>query len=318
MSLLGEDWVATGFLIRDTLRSDVALLQKVNDAILSNPGKMLRPMLTLLTARACCGSAGRYGESVRFAAAVEILHNATLLHDDVADDSNERRGVPTVKSFLGSAPAVLIGDYWLAKAVNLILETSHVSWATKEFAGTLVCLSEGEMLQQQKALDRNTSEEDYYTIIYDKTAALFALACNCGAMSVDAPAALREEARKYGVELGMAFQIRDDILDFIGEDTGKPLGTDIREGKMTLPLLGALKNGAYRDRILGHLPDAASDEKARRNIIQMVVDAGGIEYASSCLDERVSRSREHLSCFPDCEEKTILEEISSFVAKRDR
>ena len=150
ISLLGQDWEKVQELLRSTLCSDVPLLDEINKSVLANSGKMLRPMLTLLFARICNGGATK-DESVQMAAAVEVLHNATLLHDDVADEAMTRRGTPTVMSRLGAVPAVLVGDFWLASAVSLLEDASDSKWTLKEFSSTLVNLAEGEMLQQQKA-----------------------------------------------------------------------------------------------------------------------------------------------------------------------
>ncbi len=213
IALLGKDWERMRGLIRSTLGSDVPLLDEINTSILDNTGKMLRPMLTLLFARICNGGTAS-DESVKNAAAVEILHNATLLHDDVADEAMTRRGIPTVMSRLGAVPAVLVGDFWLASAVSLLSDSSDMKWTLDEFARTLTNLAEGEMLQQQKAFTSDTTAEDYLRIIFCKTASLFVTACECGAKSVQAAEAQMQAAGRYGKALGLAFQIRDDILDY--------------------------------------------------------------------------------------------------------
>ena len=240
---LGGDWDAVRNLIKDSLRSDIGLLNDVNGSILSHSGKQLRPLLALMMSRACSG--GRVSEAtVRYAAAAELLHNATLLHDDVADDSDQRRGVPTIRSLMGPSVSVLVGDYWLVKAMELILgEASSDTRVIKIFSKTLSDLAEGEMLQLQKAQKGDTDMDDYLRIIYNKTASLFEAACLSAAVSVGASAEKEEAARAYSHALGLAFQIKDDILDYSGtESVGKPLGVDVLEQKITLPLLAALSN----------------------------------------------------------------------------
>ena len=170
---LGQDWKDTDALIRSSLESDISLLNATNKAILDHSGKQLRPIVSLLVARACGG--GRVNaDSVRYAAAAELLHNATLLHDDVADSSCERRGAPTVMAILGGPASVLLGDFWLVKALeNILASSANCNEVIRIFAGTLSSLAEGEMLQLQKASSGDTVEEDYYRIIYSKTASLF-------------------------------------------------------------------------------------------------------------------------------------------------
>ena len=228
-------------LILDSLESDIELLNRTNRALLDHPGKQLRPILALLVARAIGGRVN--DDTLRFAAASELLHNATLLHDDVADGSAERRGRPTVMSLLGSRASVLLGDFWLVRAVARILEASRESnRVIRIFADTLADLAEGEMLQLQKASAGDTQEADYQRIIYNKTASLFVAAALSAAISAQATPAQEEAVRSYAENLGMAFQIKDDIFDYQENvSIGKPVGQDLQEQKITLPLLGALQ-----------------------------------------------------------------------------
>ena len=239
---LGQDWLSVQERIASALESDISLLNSTNASILSQSGKQLRPMLALMFARACTGRATDAG--IRYAAAAELLHNATLLHDDVADDSDQRRGVPTIMSLMGPSVSVLVGDYWLVKAMELILEVSDgTSDVMGIFSKTLSDLAEGEMLQLQKAQRGDTDENDYLRIIYSKTASLFEAACASAAISVGASETMFKAAVDYARALGIAFQIKDDILDYVGTDAvGKPLGADILEQKITMPLLGALSS----------------------------------------------------------------------------
>ncbi|MEE0235645.1 MAG: polyprenyl synthetase family protein [Bacteroidales bacterium] len=315
---LGKDWEAVVEKIETSLMSDIALLNSTNSSILSNSGKQLRPLLALLIARACSGH--RISEAtVRYAAAAELLHNATLLHDDVADNSYQRRGVPTIMSLMGPSVSVLVGDYWLVKAMELILGSSEGDHQViKIFSKTLSDLAEGEMLQLQKAQSGDTSEDDYLRIIYSKTASLFEAACVSAAISIDASEECLKAAKDYAVALGIAFQIKDDILDYSGtESVGKPLGVDILEQKITMPLLGAIANApAEEGRIRGLVKGIVDHPENRDGIVAFVKDNAGLEYAVQQLDKYVAQAVDALSVLPLSKERELLEELAYFTAKR--
>ena len=316
---LGVDWLAVQNRIASSLKSDIGLLNATNDSILSNSGKQLRPMLALMMAKACSG--GKVTEDgVKYAAASELLHNATLLHDDVADQSEKRRGVPTIMSLMGPSVSVLVGDYWLVKAMELILDAGDDSpRVMRIFAKTLSDLAEGEMLQLQKAQKGDTDEDDYLRIIYNKTASLFEAACVSAAISAGADEEMVKSAKDYAVALGLAFQIKDDILDYAGTDAvGKPLGADILEQKMTMPLLGALSNvdeqtgASIREKIAG----IVSHPEYRDDIVRFVKENGGLEYAVSRLNSYVELAVDALDMFPESEAKNSLIELAHFTADR--
>lgn len=315
---LGKDWEAVVEKIETSLMSDIDLLNSTNSSILSNSGKQLRPLLALLIARACSGH--RISEAtVRYAAAAELLHNATLLHDDVADNSYQRRGVPTIMSLMGPSVSVLVGDYWLVKAMELILGSSEGDHQViKIFSKTLSDLAEGEMLQLQKAQSGDTSEDDYLRIIYSKTASLFEAACVSAAISIDASEECLKAAKDYAVALGIAFQIKDDILDYSGtESVGKPLGVDILEQKITMPLLGAIANApAEEGRIRGLVKGIVDHPDNRDGIVAFVKDNSGLEYAVQQLDKYVAQAVDALSVLPLSKERELLEELAYFTAKR--
>jgi octaprenyl-diphosphate synthase len=275
-------------------------------------------LLALLIARACSGH--KISEAtVRYAAAAELLHNATLLHDDVADNSNQRRGVPTIMSLMGPSVSVLVGDYWLVKAMELILGSSEGDHQViKIFSKTLSDLAEGEMLQLQKAQSGDTSEDDYLRIIYSKTASLFEAACVSAAISIDASEECLKAAKDYAVALGIAFQIKDDILDYSGtESVGKPLGVDILEQKITMPLLGAIANAPAEEvRIRGLVKGIVDHPENRDGIVAFVKDNAGLEYAVQQLDKYVAQAVDALSVLPLSKERELLEELAYFTAKR--
>ena len=318
---VGSDWTAVQECISSSLHSEIALLDKTNESILSNSGKQLRPLLTLLFARACSG--GKVTEAtIRYAAAAELLHNATLLHDDVADGSTQRRGVPTVMSLMGPSVAVLIGDYWLVKALDMILmDTPSDPIVIKIFSKTLSALAEGELLQLQKAQNGDTVEEDYLRIIYNKTASLFEAACLSAALSVGVSESMEQAARDYAVALGIAFQIQDDILDYSGTDSvGKPLGVDVLEQKITIPLLGALGNVSEQEqmRVRKMVNDIVGHPELRDEIVAFVKENGGLEYARRRLDEYVDKAVHALDVLPESQEKEYLKELAYFTARRDK
>ncbi len=317
---LGRDWTAVQERISSALASDIRLLNSTNDMILSHSGKQLRPLLSLMMARACSGGTEVSDASVRYAAASELLHNATLLHDDVADDSDQRRGAPTIMSLMGPSVSVLVGDYWLVKAVELVLDASDGDMRViRLFSKTLSDLAEGEMLQLQKAQNGDTDEEDYLRIIYNKTASLFEAACVSAAISVKASHEYERAAKDYAVALGIAFQIKDDILDYAGTDSvGKPLGVDILEQKITMPLLGAFANaGAEAEELVREkVKNIVDHPEYRDEIVEFVKANGGLGYSVNQLDKYVAQAVSALSVLPDSQEKELLVELAYFTAKR--
>ena len=317
---LGQDWLSVQERIASALESDISLLNSTNASILSQSGKQLRPMLALMFARACTGRATDAG--IRYAAAAELLHNATLLHDDVADGSELRRGKPTVMSLMGPSVSVLVGDYWLVKAMELILQDSDTdTTAIRIFSKTLSDLAEGEMLQLQKAQSGDTDEKGYLRIIYNKTASLFEAACVSAAISACVSENVVKAARDYAVALGLAFQIKDDILDYSGtESVGKPLGVDILEQKITLPLLGALNNvsGQKQAEVRGMVKDIVGRPELRDDVVSFVKENGGLEYAKARLEEYVNEAVHALDILPDSREKEYLVELARYTAIRDK
>ena len=307
---LGSDWDRTQALICSQLHSDVGLLERTNDQVLSNAGKMLRPMVALLMARAI-GTPSE--DSICYAAATELLHNATLIHDDVADGSAERRGKPTVSALFGAGTAVLVGDYWLARAVDLVVDTQHRDAVIRKFARTLTDLAEGEMLQLEKASAGDTTEADYLRIIHCKTASLFCAAAETAAVSVDAGPAQQEAALAYGSALGVAFQIKDDILDYAGTDSlGKPVGQDLLEQKITLPLLGALQDSPRDAEIRALVRDIPAHPENCALVRRFVEERDGVGFAARRLSEWVERAVRALDAFPESQAREYLAVIARY------
>ena len=319
---LGAEWDAVQESIAGSLESDIDLLNQTNRSILAHSGKQLRPVLALLTARACSADGRSSEATIRYAAAAELMHNATLLHDDVADDSDQRRGVPTIRSLMGPTVSVLLGDYWLVKAMDLILGSHEAdSLVIRIFSKTLSDLAQGELLQLQKAQSGDTTESDYLRIIYSKTASLFEASCVSAALSVGASSERVEAMRSYAVALGRAFQIKDDLLDYDGtESVGKPLGVDILEQKMTMPLLGALVNAGPEEdvRVRALVRDIVGHPEHRDEIVVFVKENRGMEYASGRLDFYVNEAVEALNVLPESFEKELLVKLARYTADREK
>ena len=303
-------------LLEASLRSDIVLLDSTNRSLLSQGGKLIRPMLSLLAAGACCGI---NHDSVRFAAAAEMIHNATLLHDDVVDGAATRRGKPTVMSLLSSPASVLVGDFWLVKAIRCILEADRYSErAIRLFAKTLSDLAEGEMLQLEKASSADTTREDYLRIIYSKTASLFEASVLSGAVSADAPEEWTAALAGYARNLGLAFQMKDDILDYAGDEVlGKPVGIDLREQKITLPLLCALDSVPEEAAEVRALVGRISDEPALADRVRAFVrDHGGVEKAVKEMQRYIDEAVSCLDELPASAEKPYLVELARYVGER--
>jgi len=315
---LGSSWSNCTGLMRKLLGSEVALLDTTNLSLLSNSGKMLRPMLAMLMGKAC----GRLNtDTERIAAAVELLHNATLMHDDVVDDSMERRGKPTLKALLGSPAAVLVGDFWLAKSMECLLDCGMSSRdrAFRLFGQTMVDLSEGEMLQMEKAERADTTEKDYVKIVFCKTASLFVAACVSAAISVGASEEYVAAARSYATSAGIAFQIKDDILDYSGDDSiGKPLGIDLMEHKITLPLLCALE-ASPQESVIREAVRTIGEHPENCELVRAFVEENcGVEKATARLNEYIEKAVRSLDVLPDTEAKGYLVQTARFIGNRNK
>lgn len=316
---VAEDLEKVREMISESLQSDIRLLNDTNRSILDHPGKMMRPALSLLAAKACSGGT-LTRDSYRYAAASELLHNATLLHDDVADNSSSRRGRPTVMKLLGGSAAVLLGDYWLVRAMEKILSGEHRrDDAMSVFSKTLSDLAQGEMIQLQKAMDGNLTEEEYFRVIYCKTASLFEASAVTGAYSVEAPQEYVDAVRAYAVHLGLAFQIKDDIFDYQEDaDIGKPVGHDLLEQKVTLPLLCALEEVGpqERSRIRELVSKASSQPVLVGEIVAFVKEHDGIAKACRRLEEFVDKALAALSVLPPGPYRSTLETQARYAAER--
>ena len=273
-------------------------------------------------------NAGRGGavndNAVRCAVAGEMVHTATLLHDDVADQANMRRGAASVRSLYSPSASVLLGDFWLSRAVSVVVGIKNFD-IFKKFASAIEELAEGEMLEIQKADDLSTTYEDYIRIIRHKTASLFESTISSAALAVGAPSESVDAADRYALHLGLAFQIRDDIFDYSPDlDTGKQPGSDLLEGKITLPLLGAFSVSTESEigrikalvKSLDHSKEP-TDAHTIADINSFITEKGGIEYSNRILSEEGKKAVDALSPLPDSRYKKLLAGLAEYVGSRD-
>ncbi len=302
---------------KGAMKSSVPLLEKITAYIVKRKGKQVRPMFTFLSAQ----SFGEVNESThRAAALIELLHTATLVHDDVVDDSNERRSFFSVNALWKNKIAVLIGDFLLSKGLLLSIENEDfhllkiVTNAVKE-------MSEGELLQIEKARRLDISEEIYFEIITKKTATLIAACCAAGVASVSTNAQDIAIAKEFGTLTGIAFQIKDDLFDFGGDDSiGKPTGIDIKEKKMTLPLIYALNNCSWLEKrkIINYVKNHNEESEKVNEVIKFVIDKGGVAYTHKVMLEYKQKALSVLEKFPNNAAKQSLEKLVIYAIERKK
>lgn len=299
---------------REAMRSQVPLLDKITWYIVQRKGKQVRPVLVLLSARLF----GPIQEASYTAASlVELLHTATLVHDDVVDDANERRGFFSINALWKNKIAVLVGDFLLSQ--GLMLSVRHQQFRLLEIVSRAVReMAEGELLQMEKARRLDIREEIYYDIIRQKTASLIAAACSAGAASITPDEAMIERVRLFGEKTGMAFQIRDDLFDFGADDVGKPLGIDIKEKKMTLPLIYALNQAdrSTRRAIINIVKNESHKTEKVAEVIRFVRHSGGLEYAQEAMYRFRQEAFDILEEMPDNPARQSLKELVMFVTER--
>lgn len=299
---------------KEAVKSQVPLLDRIMRFIVNRKGKQLRPMFVLLSAKLC----GGINESTyRAASLVELLHTATLVHDDVVDESLERRGFFSTYALWKTKISVLVGDYLLAK--GLLLSLDHNDFRILQLLSEAVRLmSEGELLQIEKSRSLNLDEEVYFEIIRNKTASLLASACAAGAFSASHDEATAEKLRLFGEKTGMAFQIKDDLFDYGTDDIGKPTGNDIKEKKLTLPLIYTLNNvdRSTKRELIYIIKNQNKNTDKVNHVISVVKKSGGIAYAQQRMNEYRDEALGILSSFDNNEVKNALSELVRFTTDR--
>ena len=301
---------------RDFMKSKVKLLDHITHYIVKRKGKQMRPMFVFLTAGVC----GQINESThRGAALIELLHTASLVHDDVVDDANYRRGFFSINALWKNKIAVLVGDYLLSR--GLLLSVEHNDFHLLRIVSNAVReMSEGELLQSYKARKLDVDEEVYYQIIRQKTASLIASCCSVGASSVSTDEATIQKMWDFGEKVGMAFQVKDDLFDYGEDEIGKPLGIDIKEKKMTLPLIYALKNADWleKKKIIYLIRNRSEDKKAVNEVISFVKKSGGLEYAKQKMTAFYQEALSLLDQFPDSAYKSSLRDLVFYSIERKK
>ena len=300
---------------RASMKTRVLLLDKIMEYIVKRKGKQMRPMFVFLSA----GVSGKINESTyRGASLIELLHTATLVHDDVVDESNYRRGFFSVNALWKNKIAVLVGDFLLSRGLILSVENRDFELLSIGTEAVKVMI-EGELLQMGKARKLDITEEVYYEIIRQKTASLIASCCGMGASSVGADKEAVDRMKRFGELAGMAFQIKDDLFDYEDGDIGKPVGIDIREKKLTLPLIHALSKSSWLEkrRIIGIIKNESEKPKKVKEVIAYVKASGGIEYAYDVMKRFHLEALTILDTFPDSEYKKSLAQLVQFTIERN-
>ena len=312
---VAENFIAEGEMLREMLTY-----------ALSSRGKGIRPILTMLSALTCVPDTPnpevRHCSKRTYLAALmlEMIHTASLIHDDVLDSADERRGKPSVNAKWQSNLAIILGDYILARTMSLGMASAQYDLVS--YVGSaMAALCEGEVLQSQHARNFDTTRDDYFTIIYQKTASLLGVCAALGAMSVGAPRGDVDRMRKFGEAIGIAFQIQDDILDYNrANNTGKPANNDLREHKITLPMIEVMeqKSEAERKEMIELLKRCDSDEAALDTLHNIVVEGGGMERASETMQAYLSRAMHLIAKYEDTPYRKALLDLCTFVAERDK
>ncbi|MCG8575643.1 MAG: polyprenyl synthetase family protein [Flavobacteriales bacterium] len=303
---------------KDSMKSEVALLDKITHYIIKRKGKQMRPMFVFLTAKSIHNKVEE--ETYIAASLIELLHTATLVHDDVVDDANERRGFFSVNALWKNKIAVLVGDYLLSQGLLLSVNNNQhkllqiVSNAVKE-------MSEGELLQIEKARKLDITKEVYFEIIRQKTASLISSCCAAGAASVTDDSETIETYKRFGELVGIAFQIKDDIFDYgSSEKIGKPTGNDIRERKMTLPLIHALQTASkeVKHELINIVKNHNEEPKKIKKAIQLVIDSGGVQYAQEEMLKIKDQALELIKDFPENDAKKALIGLVEYTVYREK
>ena len=314
ISLIEEELKIFESKFKEAVRSNVPMLDRIMRYIVKRKGKQLRPMFVFLSAKLF----GEVNESTyRAASLVELLHTATLVHDDVVDDSLERRGFFSVYALWKNKVSVLVGDYLLAKGLLLSLDNDDFR-ILQILSNAVRQMSEGELLQIEKSRTLNLDEAIYFEIIKNKTASLLASGCAAGAWSTTQDEVISQKLKDFGEKVGIAFQIKDDLFDYSSNNVGKPTGNDIKEKKLTLPLIFTLNNidKPTRRKIIYIVKNQNTDKEKIKYVIDAVSQNGGIDYTINKMLQYKTEALQILQTFPDSEIKTGFEQLVNFVTDR--
>ena len=326
---IAADIVAFEEFIRGHFMADGRLISEMLQHVLASRGKGIRPMIVMLTS--ILNSSANTREWIEgernctkrtylAAMMIEMLHTTSLIHDDVIDNSDQRRGKPSVNALWQSRNAVILGDYILARTMSLGMESAQYDLVS-HVIGSVATLCEGEILQSQHTTDKDTTRQDYLEIIYKKTASLISISASAGAVSVMASQRDVERMRRFGEAIGMAFQIQDDILDYSrSANTGKPSNNDLREGKITLPLIEVLEkcSPAERLQLLDKLNQCKDDESAVDFLQGVVESTGGLEMAARTMQKYIDRATSILAEYDESPYRTALVNLCAYIAERDK
>jgi octaprenyl-diphosphate synthase len=314
--LIGPDMEAMDEVIRVKLHSDVVLVRQVGEYIINSGGKRLRPALVILSSGAF-GYTGRYHHDL--AAIIEFIHTATLLHDDVVDASELRRSKATANALFGNATSVLVGDFLYSRSFQMMVEVNNMR-IMQVLADATNTIAEGEVLQLLNCRDPNVNEENYLQVIRYKTAKLFEAATRLGAILSNVSLEEEESMAAYGMHLGTAFQITDDMLDYSGDchDTGKNLGDDLAEGKPTLPLIYAMKNGSKEQaEIVSQAIQNGGGEGMLESVLKVIHETGALDYTRKKAEAESCMAAEAISLLPDSQYKECLLQLATFAVARN-
>ena len=318
---LAADMRACNQVIIDRMQSSVALIPQLAAHLVAAGGKRLRPLLTLASARLCGYDAGDQNlRHVEIAACVEFIHTATLLHDDVVDESQLRRGLASANAIFGNKASVLVGDFLFARAFQILTADGSLG-VMAILSAASATLAEGEVMQMTTQNDLSTSVDQYLQVIYGKTAALFAAACEVGAVIGEVPAEKREALRLYGANLGMAFQLVDDALAYAADQAllGKEVGDDFSEGTVTPPMLAAYEAGSEEDRVFWRrvIEETEQQPEDLDRALRLIKETDAIATTLRKAEDYAQKARASLSVFEESALKTLLTETASYSASRE-
>ncbi|MDY0190983.1 MAG: polyprenyl synthetase family protein [Desulfuromonas sp.] len=318
LKLLDNEMSLVEKQFKHDLDSDVLLIRKVGEYVLASGGKRVRPMLVLLAAR-LTGYQGN--QQIGVASVVEFIHTATLLHDDVVDSADLRRGEASANSVWGNEASVLVGDFLFSKSFSLMVRTGSLA-ILQALSDATTMMAEGEVLQLISTCELDLSEERYMQVVRDKTAVLIAAACKCGGVLSGVDAVQEQALNDFGMHLGIAFQFMDDALDYVADQAefGKVCGHDLEEGKMTLPLIEALRHCTEeeRDHVAAVVEKEQLSDEDLASVTALIHRYNGIDYTRTRAKELVARAKEYLEIFPDNEARRAMFVLADYVVSRSK